>query len=261
MLEEEPLNQIILEKTNLETYYYDKNEELKSEKTILLKDYYISNSVSTNKIYNNIQSKIIRESESIHEVPKRNYKLELNEFEAKKQLLFKRKNTNWDESVKGFNDLLTEIHQIIRECQMKNDEKEYVNFVDLYNSTKLTLATTYMYKQKYDMGKKLIDELIQEHPTYIRPYIKKFEYFHIMSEFENAKEFYDKVKGMENKLNEKDRVYFNNVETAFIRDYTEYEKVKIILLKYFICIITMIFIICHIFPIFISFDIKFNVLF
>lgn len=226
MLEEEPLNQISLEKANLEGYYYEKKDELKSERTIELNDYYISNSVSTNNIYNSIQTKIIRESESIHEIPKRNYKIESDEMEAKKQLHFKRKNTNWDESIKGLNDLLTEINQIIRECQMKNDEKEYVNFVDLYNSTKLTLASTYMYKQKYEIGKKLIDELIQDHPTYIRPYIKKLEYFHLKGEFENAKELYDKVKPMESKLVEKDMSYFKNVESVFKKDYDDYERVN-----------------------------------
>lgn len=199
-----------------------------------LNDYYISNVVTTKNIYKDIQNKILKESESIHETPKRNYKLEILELEDKKQKLFQLKKNNWDLSIKGFSELLIEINQIIREVQHNNDIPQIQNFVDLYNSTKLSMATTYMFNKKYDEGKRLIDELIFEHPYYLRPFIKKMEYFHTRGELDNAKELYDKIESFKSKLNEKDNAYYLTVKAAFEKDWTPYEKVflsKICIIK------------------------------
>lgn len=229
MLDEEPLN-LKLKKENFEAFAHEKNAELKTQSEIEIKDYIISNTVTTNNVFKNIQNKILKESESIHEAPRRNYKLEIEEFEAKKQLLFQMKSKKWDESVKGFNELLLEINQIIRELQQNNDVAQIQKFVDLYNSTKLALATTYFFNQKYEMGKRLVDELILEHPYYLRPYIKKMEYFHTRGELDNAKELCDKLDGLKDKFNPKDLSYFLGVRDSFIKDWAPYEKVKILLL-------------------------------
>lgn len=226
MLEEEPLN-MKLDKNYVETYYYEKKAEIKNDKLIDLKDYLLSNSVSTNNIYREIQNNIFEKSESIYEPPKRNYSLDYKELESKKLLHFERKKINWDESIKGLNDLLLEISQLIRELQSNNEINEIPKFIDLYNSTKLTLATTYLYNKKWEIGKKLIDELISDHPKYLRPYIKKFEFFHTRGEMENAKEFYELIKKRRNELtNEKDRDYFDRVSKAFMKDWEPYEKVN-----------------------------------
>lgn len=227
MLEEQPLN-LIIEKNCVETYSYDKKEIFKNEKFIELKDYLLSDVVSTNNFYKDLQTKVLKESESIHDPPKRNYSLDLRELENKKVLYFDRKKNNWDESIKGLNDLLHEINHIIRELQASKCEiKEIQRFIDLYNSTKLTLATTYLYNKKYEIGKRLIDELISDHPYYLRPFIKKLEFFHTRGEFENAKEMYDTLERRKKELTEeKDKVYFKKASEAFLKDYEPYQKVN-----------------------------------
>ena len=236
MLEEEPLN-FKLDKANFEIYSHEKQEDQKTQTQIEIKDYLISNTTATNNVYKNIYHRITKESESIHEAPRRNFKLESEEIEARKQLFFQRKSSNWDESVKGFNELLQEINQIIRELQQKKDVLQIQNFVDLYNSTKLALASTYLFKQNYETGKRLIDELIMEHPYYLRPYIKKMEYFHTRAELDNAKELCDKLDGLREKLMEKDLSYYLAIRKAFVKDWAPYEQVILFLLKYFLIFI------------------------
>jgi hypothetical protein len=222
MLDEEPLN-YKLEKVNFELYAHEKKDDLKAQTQIELNDYLISNTVTTNKIYKRMQQRVLKESESIHEVPRRNYTMELSELEAKKQLLFKMKNAKWDEAVKGFNELIQEINQIVRELQQQQKDDFYHQFVELSNSTKLALATTYFFRQNFEYGKKLVDELIAEYPNYNRPYIKKMEYFHTRGEYENANELSKKIENL--KLNEKDFAYYNGVKEAFTKDWILYEKV------------------------------------
>lgn len=225
-LDEEPLN-LKIEKNCVDTYYYEKKDNYKNEKYVELKNYLLSDVVSTNNIYKDLQAKVLKESESIHDPPKRNYSLEYRELENKKQFFFERKKNNWDESIKGLNELLHEINHIIRELQVnKYDVKEIKKFVDLYNSTKLTLATTYLYNKKYEMGKRLVDELISDHPNYLRPYIKKLEFFHTRGELDNAKELYDRLERRKNELiEEKDKVYFKKVVEAFLKDWEPYQRV------------------------------------
>lgn len=225
MLDEEPLT-LKLEKSNFEAFAHEKKDDLKSQTQIELNDYMLSNTVTTNKLYKEMQQKVLKDSESIHEAPRRNYKLELEEMEAKKQLLFGLKNTKWDDSVKGFNELLQEINQIIRELQQNNDVPQIQNFVYLSNSTKLSLATAYFFNKKYELGKRLVDELINEHPYYLRPYIKKMEYFHTRGELENAKELCDKLDSLREKLNDKDLPYFLRIRDSFIKDWMPYEQVS-----------------------------------
>lgn len=76
------------------------------------------------------------------------------------------------------------------------------------------------------MGKRLIDELIMEHPYYLRPYIKKMEYFHTRNELDNAKELCDKIDGLKGKLNDKDLPYFLRIREAFVKDWEPYEQVS-----------------------------------
>jgi DNA-binding transcriptional MerR regulator len=153
--------------------------------------------------------------------------LEFRELESKKQFFFESKINNWDESIKGLNELLLEINHNIRELRVNNFEiKEIQRYIDLYNSTKLTLATTYLYNKKYEMGKRLVDELIKDHPNYLRPYIKKLEFFHTRAELDNAKELYDTLERRKNELTEeKDKAYFKRVREAFLNDWEPYQKV------------------------------------
>lgn len=217
----------LIEKNCVDTYYYDKKENYKNDKCIELKNYLLSDVVSTNNLYKELQEKVLKESESIHDPPKRNYSLEYRELENKKQFFFERKRNYWEESIKGLNELLHEINHIIKELQVnKHEVKEIQKFVYLYNSTKLTLATTYLYNKKYEMGKRLVDELINEHPYYLRPYIKKLEFFHTRGELDNARELYDRLESRKNELTEeKDKVYFKQVSQAFLKDWEPYQRV------------------------------------
>lgn len=217
-----------LEKNCLDSYFYEKKDQYKNEKYVELKDYYVSNEVSSNSIYKDIQTKVIKESESIHDPPKRNYTQELKELEFKKLYYFETKKNNWDQSIKCLNDLLIEINHIIKEMQMnKFNKKEIQKYIELYNSTKLTLATTYLYNKKYEMGKRLVDELINDYPDYLRPYIKKLEFFHSRGELDNAREFYFTLERRKNELVEdKDKIYFKKVSEAFLKDWELYQKVN-----------------------------------
>ena len=157
----------------------------------------------------------------------------MRELENKKLFFFERKKNNWDESIKGLNELLHEINHLIGEFQVNdNENKEIKKFIDLYNSTKLTLATTYLYNKKYEMGKRLVDELINDHPYYLRPYIKKLEFFHTRGELDHAKELYDTLQRRKNELREeKDKVYFKKVAEAFLKDWEPYQKVIFFIIK------------------------------
>jgi len=88
------------------------------------------------------------------------------------------------------------------------------------------LATTYLYNKKHEIGKRLVDELIKDHPNYLRPYIKKLEFFHTRAELDNAKELYDTLERRKNELTEeKDKVYYKRVREAFLNDWEPYQKV------------------------------------
>lgn len=176
----------------------------------------ISNLDYTNQFYKKIQTKVIKESESILETPRRDLDFELIDLEEKKKKYFSEKQIKYDQTVNNFIELLSEISIIIKEIKSSNDKKYLVKFIDLFKSSKLCLATTHMFNQHYDIGIGICDELIKEYPDYLRPHIKKLECYTIQSNFGEGFKEYSFIKNWSGGLNQADIQYKEKTLKAYM---------------------------------------------
>lgn len=214
-----------IEKNNIETYYYDKKAHSKDQKNVEINDYYLSNLNFTNNLYKKIQNKIIKESESIYETPRRDLDFEYTELENQKTLFFQRKLSHYDETVKNFQKLLEEIYTIFSELNKLNDKKNAEKFLELYQSTKLALSTCHLFNKNYETGLQLIKELIEDYPNYLRAHIKRLEVYHRLANYEQGIKEYEIIKNWTLPVNEKDKDYMQKTINAFHEDYKKHEEV------------------------------------
>lgn len=190
-----------------------------------MNEYYLSNLNYTNSLYKSIENKVVNESESSHETPRRDLLKEFNQLEQRKITYFKLKNSDMDNCIQNFEILLKDIETIVEELFVARDQENLDKFNDLLMSTKLAFSTSYFFGNKFEKGMFVVNDIILRYPKYFRAYVKKLEALHILKKYEEGHEIFVKLRDWLGTIPQKDKDYFESTKTKFLEDYNKYIKV------------------------------------